>query len=601
MTMYPKLPDGPSSLGTAQVREQRVAGGDYQFSQRDSITQARVSGEFSRVNVQQIGYLTYGYPKTTTKQAGYSVQRIKQTALPWLAPLYEVTDFALAPISTFVKSVRASYAESYDITYTYTFDVPLPGGGTSSLSRSEEFSVRRRRFEVNRYNKWGGKKFLAALYPATTLPTYPFASEDRPGYPIFEPSIAFAGKVPNEDEGRSVDTLFSAYPIFSETLDMAGRPRNKLNISVIPMVGNKLIAYNLEIHPAAFTDPDAEFAQRMPCVATEHHLGVILRERFYWTEYVTSLDSPDYARKLWLIKATGKDFNALTAYDMTSLFADQLSTEAFWAGPGFRTPSEASTSYDELAAFHMRTVVLPNDVFLLSYFVARIGMFEGYYRVYFDTRIARISLETGSATITYSESREDVGNLFNAGSLIDFLNWPGLVVTDMVHLGEGHVIAKLADGVRPLYFDGADDVGGFRTEPGTEALTFIRSIDGGLNWFEFTPSGFDADLELGKFGDLTVIEPRLSGEHGVITVNSWRPDTNSYHVYISKNGGNSWERGAKITSTTEFKRMDGLWKDTTGLSNDSNREANTFRHLIGLQDIVQDLALPERYTDKSND
>lgn len=601
MTMYPKLPDGPSSLGTAEVRAQRVAGGDYQVSQRDSITQTRVSGEFSRVNVQTIGFLTYGYPKTTTKQAAYSVQRIKQTGLPWVSTQDEVTGFALAPLSTFAKAMRVSYAEADDITYTYTFDVPQPGGGTLPQSRSEEFSVRRRQFDLSLYNRWGGKKYLATLYPATTLPLYPLASGDRPGYPIFEPSIAYAGKVYNEDEERAVETLFSAYPMFSARVDMAGRPRNMLNIAVIPMVALKRIAYNLQIAPGAFTDPDAEFAQHMPCIATENHLGVILRERFYWTQYVTSLDAPDFARKLWLIKATDKDFNALTAFDLTAMFADQLSTEAFWAGPGFRTPNEVTSAYDELAAFHMKTVALPGDAFLLSYFVARIGTFEGSYQVYYDTRIARINMDSGAATITYNESREDIGNLFNSTSLLDFLNWPGLVVTDMVHLGEGHVIAKLADGLRPLSFSGASGAGGFRTEPGTENLTFIRSTDSGSNWFEFTPFGFDAALELGNFGDITVIEPRRDGDHGVITVNSWRPGTSTYHVYISKNGGDSWERGAKITAPTEFRRMDGIWRDTTGLSNDSLREGSTFRHLIGLQNTVTDLTIPDRYTDKTDD
>ena len=352
----------------------------------------------------------------------------------------------------------------------------------------------------------------------------------------------------------------------------------------------------------AFADADAEFAQYMPCIATENHLAVLMRERFYWTEFSGVSDPRDYARKFWMLKVDGKNFSTLQVFDLTALFDGQLSDELFWSFADFYFPRSYYTHIDEMAAQQMRTVALPENVFLVSYFVMKIGVIEGAYQAHHVVRIARIDLSAGASfSITYDEPTVALGELFDTSAL-PLLSWPGLFVSQMVHLGEGHVIAKLGGGLQPSKKAYAEaDAEHLNVVPGEEPLTFLRSTNGGLSWAGFTPIGFDAPLELGKMGDIEVMQPRKDDEPGVIAVNSWRPETNSYHVYISKDDGATWTRKAKISTAPVFKRMDGTWADTLGLVLDGRKDENTFTQLIPTGGAVVDVTIRERYTDKSND
>jgi len=595
MDLYPKLPDGPSPVGTAQVRAQRGAGGDWQFSQRNSTTKTRVSGEFSRVNIEQLGFLTYGYPKSDIQQ-GRTVTRYQLPAQPIPAPKTEISDAAPTPGATYFGGILQDYSQFDTFAYTYTFDAEVLGGGTEEQAQEIDYRIMRRHVQIARFNQWGGHKVLADVFPATTLHLYDgFTSADAQLFPVFSPCMAFAGKIPSTVSDAHVNAVFCAYPRFSERVDTAGRPRNDPSVTVVQL---GQVAYNFAIASEVFADPDVEFAQYMPCIATENHLAVLMRERFYWTEYSGALDPRDYSRKFWMLRAINKNFSTLEVLDLTALFDGQLSNETFWSTADFYYPAAWFTHIDELAAQHMRTVALPNNVFLLSYFVMKAGTIEGTYQTHHDIRIARIDMSAGvTASITYDEPTVRMGELFDSPSLPS-LFWPGLFVSCMVHLGENYVLAKLGHGLQPsakAYSEA--DATHLTVTPGEEPLTFIRSTDGGLTWSDITPTGFDADLELGKFGDFTAIEPRKDGEPGVVAVNSWRAETSSYHVYVSKDDGLTWTRQSKIITAETFRRMDGTWRDTRGLVLDGAKDLNTFRHLIPTSGLL-DVTIPDRYTDK---
>lgn len=603
-TGYPKLPNGPSAKGAAEVRNLRSQGGEFQVTRRVGV-ESRLSDDFSRVKTRPGGYITHGYLKDGDKQKTYSATTYEPPCvamIPWIPVKREIINPAPVESGFYAAAFTVGDYEQTDYEeLTYTLTKPAMGGGTVTVNRTVPCWTIRRKAVIARVNYWGKIGSGVEVSIGTTMADY----LGRPAFPVFSPWLAYAGKATVATADEPMATLFCACPTLSSRVDQQGRKRNDISFNVLPY---KADAYTIPINPASFAHADAEFAQMMPAIATENHAAVFLREKPYWVNFVDVSDPPDATRKLWMLRVSGKDFGSISAYDLTPTLCDgQIDRATTLTDGSIFTPPDLINSYiDELMAFHMRLCALPNNVVLVSYFVGLVDdlplprppgdlTVNGYQ---YQIRIARIDLTSGAmAEVTYEEPAKSpfVFNPATTAYIVPF--YPGALVTGMTHIGEGRVIAKIAEGLQPVKRAWEEvDQPFLIKEPGTESIRFIMSNNSGLTWFPITPSGFDGAMELGKMGDITVHRPRVDDKPATMIVNAWSASVGAYYSYVSKDDGLTWKRAGKIAKPDDFQRMDGVWRDVGGFGMDSWGGDATFKNLLPpTGQRFPDMTIPNRF------
>lgn len=598
-TQWPKLPTGPSSPGSAKVRMLNRAGGKWQTSRPTVGTVAKRSGDFRRVTTSGDGYLSFGY--TGTKQSAFTSTTLEPPCLsfrPWLSKGVEVGDVAQLGRGLFVMSHAFGYVTSSLQTYVYTDGISPRSADVVTLENSVAF------IQYNYYAK-SPENYVVTV--GTTMPTY---IDDQPIMGIVPPCVCFLGSVDVATGDDPVDAVMSAYPVLSSRVDQQGRKRNDIEVSVMP--SGAPAAYSFTIDPTSFADSKVEFAQYMPSIATENHAVVFAKERHYDIKPggVVAGDEYAYPRKLWALKFVDKDLSAITAHDLTSVLLDEQATSAgftLWA-PWFYT-----THHDECMAFHMRTVALPNNTVLLSYYyfiedqaavadplpLPEIGSSEGLVNRQAYCCIAKINLASMTASVTYKVPCY-IKWIFNPADVAFLIpDFPQLVIGGMTHIGEGEVIAKIVDGLQPPKSSWDEASGNALLKvPGTETLRFLRSIDAGATWTEFSPLGLPEPFEHGRFGDITVHKPKTADKPAVLMVNAWTGT--AYRTYVSKDSGATWKKAGVIASSSTFRRLDGIWRATSGLFLPSKKDTGSFRHLLdgANGELLADRTIPDRFTYK---
>jgi hypothetical protein len=605
---YPKLPNGPSAKGASEVRGLQAGGGEFQVTRRSDV-ESRLSDDFSRVKQKAGGYITYGYPNGE-KQNTYSATTYDPPCvamIPWLPFNKGATE-----IVECANIGRGRYAatngifpyvqlDMLSLNYIYT-DLGL-GDVEYNRARDTDVWVMRRKVRTFKFNYYGMPFDVAEIEVGVTMPSY--AAANGPVLPVLNPVVAHAGQA--KVSGEPTVAQFFASSTLSARVDRMNRPRNDPTINVILPDGAVIQTF---LSPASFTSADAEFCQSMPAIATENHAAFFLRERYYWECDRYDDPLPDTTRKLWLVRIAGKDFSLLTAHDLTFLFDGERERSLLDNKTGdpdrfLIAPGEAITTYyDEMVAMQMRVCALPGDVVLLSYFVTtdddplppESASLTEYTGRQFYMRIARVNIASATASISYEEPTQSYDLLSEVSTTI-LPDYPAEFITQMVHIGDGRVIAKVAGGLQPLKENWDEATQAIlRKEPGTEAVRFIHSIDGGVSFSSFSPTGFEGDVQLGRIGDITVHRPRVDDKPAVLIVNAWSESAKTYYSYVSKDEGFTWKRAGKIAKPEKFMRMDGVWRGTGGFGFNTQRGQATFKNLLPPERVkFPDMTIPNRF------
>lgn len=593
---WPKLPKGPSAAGSSKVRMLNRSGGAWQTSRPTTSTVAKRSGDFRRVIKSREGYLTFGY--TGEKQSAYTSTTVEPPCLsftPWLTKDVEVGDVAQVGSGKFVMSHAFVYETNDRQTYTYT---------DGAFTRTSVMYTLENSVALIMYNYYAKSPENFVVTVGTTMPE--FITDPIMG--IVPPCVSFLGNVDVATGEDPTEAVMAVYPVLSARADQEGRPRNDIQVAVMPI--GAPVPYWFTIDPASFADADVEFAQYMPSIATENHAVMFVRERHYDIKASAS-NQYDYPRKLWALKVNDKNLDTISAHDLTTvLLEDQVTS----AGFDFWEPWFYNIHPDESMAFQMRCVALPNNIVLLSYFyftedqafvvdplpLPPLSGSEGLMDRQAYCCIAKIDLATMVHTVTFKEACY-VRWLFDPSDVTTIIpDFPMLVVGGMTHIGEGEVIAKLAEGLQPpkSAWDEASGNALLRV-PGEEPVRFLRSVDAGSTWTEFTPAGLPLPLEHGKFGDITVHKPKTADKPATLMVNAWTGT--AYKTYISKDSGATWKAAGVITKSSLFRRLDGIWRATSGLFLESSKDTGSFRHLLdGASGYkLADRTIPDRFTYKA--
>lgn len=137
------------------------------------------------------------------------------------------------------------------------------------------------------------------------------------------------------------------------------------------------------------------------------------------------------------------------------------------------------------------------------------------------------------------------------------------VFRDMTYCGNGVVIAKIRAGTRD-YFDTAL-FPAFPDRGGGAPLTWnlARSMDYGVTWACVPKNGIPAapGSDARYIGRFCVVKKATGNPAGgqnpaTILMTCWEDATSAYYVYVSRDNGDSWNKGALITKSDEFQPMD---------------------------------------------
>jgi hypothetical protein len=202
--------------------------------------------------------------------------------------------------------------------------------------------------------------------------------------------------------------------------------------------------------------------------------------------------------------------------------------------------------------------------------------FMAMYVVMMDNDEALIAFPRKTAAGTYGSRVVKLSGL-TATTVYD--GAPGALVpypASLVFAGDNTIVMK-----RNLGYDGIN----YDTD-------FLVSFNRGDTWDTYTPTGLDAPLKNQYFGDLKVdMAANGRGRAARILMTGWNPSDLSYYVYSTVNYGLSWTRGAKITESDVFRRVD------TTISGDGGgnfRTLNIFSTPNSPRTV--DVSVPKRYT-----
>ena len=537
MKLYPKQLFGPSSLGTGQARALAARGGDYQWSQRDSSTVVRQQGEFQRVLVSGAEYAASGFVRAdryrTTAGQRYFTPFLPS---PELGP---VTYLGQGEYFARVRDPDASGTVGQVHNYT------VWAGETQLFSTT----VRTNAIGVTLRSFYGLRRTLG-------VQTLRFSRANAvPLGTIFQlaPALTFIS-------ARGDKTAMFAALTDQGRIDSSGRPLFDPSFFFWRKTG---VSDGFALTAGAFTRPNAEFCEFMPSFEVGGSTYTLLAERFFFPGPTSP--TTNYAPRYFMFVAPDNDYDLLSALDATTaLFPNDFIPTPTPAGTPAGSPERYGVNDGALrdgllgnTMALMRAVTLPGGVALLFY--PHFTRTAGVQR--WATRVARVTNSPFGITLV----REQLGA---AGSLS-----LARYVQSAVHLGNGAVLVKTV-----LGFNGA----GF-------AVQFERSYDAGVTWEVLPPTGFSVPAQNQFFGDLVVHRARTADDFGIVLITAWDVDSQSYHVYESKDDGASWSRKGRVARPDVFRRVDTMIAGDGG---------ENFQTLYPGPDPAReaDVTLPGRYT-----
>lgn len=559
----PKLLTGPSPIGAGQARALELRGGSFQWSQRDANTVVKKQGEFRKVIVSGGGYLARGNVKATPDDFDEPLSVSGMSgALPYQLPFLPGSWQPAVPLGQdqYMAANRVANTSQQLITTEYAAHPPS-GSNDGIVAYSSLLS----RFDslVWRGTPRGVSNFLGGVSYAHTRALNIGGAGPLGGWVI--PTSAHLTYV-STAAGKTAMVPFLAD--LGRT-DSEGRVLPDLVLSTWSYGGQDPQSYAYSA--SSFTRANAEFSGYIGSpFAMRERSGLFLGEYFF----APGLSgSPAASPKVWLAFATGHNYSALSFVDVTALMFDGMPLPPVRGFTGetwtWYAPDDGNAYNARLATTLglMRAAVLPNNILLVAYAVAT-GSTSASDVAQWACRIARIDFTgLGSISITMDELSTTASRD------------PHYVIEDIVHIGEGQVIAKRVD-----YLGAVQNSG--------RAVTFLRSVDAGLTWSEFMPTGLDANLSDNQhFGRITVHQPRSSGAHGTLLMPSWYPADSAYHAYESKDGGASWVRKGRMARTAGFPAMNTYYGGELA-------GALSFALLTPSGDLARavDVTIPDRYT-----
>lgn len=533
MSSYPKLPLGPSSLGTAQVRALRSTGGDWQNTQRDANTRALVQGEFSRVIVDGIEYVSDGRIKPAIRRA-FGTFRFIQPFVPVATPQGGINTGR----GVYFGSRRTAVLGGGLAEVVYE-PVPL----TSITYRYREYSSS---VAVARGSFYGGFKEIAFYNHWQQYAEAGIGVGENPGFVVGIAPLSFAQYVETPSGER---VLLAPALINDGRVDVKGRVLEDLAVNTVRAKGESTaVSYST----SSFTRPDAEFSPFIHIVSTGGASFLLLAEKFFWAEPV--IGETVYVPKFFLFILPGNNAAAPVPMNATGLFPGaKMPTTSFTGLTEYWSPNAGIPYNRDLNTMMgiMLSVVLPENRFLL------------FTRQLCDDDIWHLRI----ARIVWGGGGSATGAL-----IVDIADPVEPFIQSAVHLGEGWVLAKRVDGFLDTDLP----------------VSLMRSTDGGLTWSTFIPAGFSAPLLNQFFGDLIVHRARMDGEPGIVLMPAWDAVSEAYHVWASEDDGATWERRGRIHKPDEFRRVDSMAEGDGG---------DNFARLTPGPNPTRpvDVTLPERY------
>lgn len=526
----PKLLTGPSPIGAGQARALEHRGGDFQWAQRDANTVVKKQGDFRKVITSGGGYLTRG----EVAPDELSVRELQSFAgmsgaLPYQLPFMPGSWSPAVPIGQdqYMAANRTAGGIQALIDTNYTVHPPVDDDDGIEIFRSF----------LSRFNSfvWHGtprglSSYLGFVDYAHTRPLNLGGAGSNDGWhiPTYAP-LVFVKRM----AGPPADKV-CLVPFLADLgrTDGQGRLLPDLVVSTWTHRGE---AQSYPYAAASFTRANAEFSGVIGGL-----FAMPARSGFFVGEYFFApglSGSPSANPRVWLFAAEDHDYSAPGVIDVTDIiFGGMLLPQPrsylgeSWTWHGV-DDGNAFGSRLALSLTLMKAIVLPDDVLLVAVPVATESLLAPDV-VQWACRMARIDFSgLGSVDLVMNEVAPTAERD------------PGKVIDDMVHLGEGWVLAKQTD------------YGGGGNSPGGMPVSFLRSVDGGQTWAEILPTGFEGYFENQSFGRFTVHKSRAAGEHGVVLMTSWNPAAGAYHVYESRDSGSTWLRKGRVAKTASFQSL----------------------------------------------
>ena len=535
---YPRQPTGPSGFGGSGVRDLQRNGPQFQKTRPSVDTLSVKSGDFFRVVIESDpDYITSGIDGDLVIR---DTLRYQQS---FKKPLTNSIRFPISLGGGVYADVWSSIVDGTESEFDddFTYEV-WPG-----LSQTVSFRGVTYQHEV-RFGGYYSRGSLLSDYNGF------YRIQPMPGQSFYRKvtdEIANYGKRPGI--GSSAVGVATA---FTGRADTVGRELH--DIAVYRMNKNADNDTYLFV-PSTFTREHAEFWPIEILLVLKDYTVVLFAETFFRPGPYDP--GEDYRPKFWIARCTNDAaFGTFTFIDVT---------ESAFSGARIPSPSSPPDQYFSALSGRQYNTDL-SFTLLTAQGAAATGNNEFVvpYTQRTDTgwrqRVVHFAAgPTLTPTIVY-ESAEDPSR--NAIPM-----WQSIV-----HLGDGKVLAKI---IGPGGVDGIN-----------RAVTFRLSLNGGLTWGpEFSPVGFDSPLVNQYLGAFTV--DRV-GENTVVLVNSWNPATQTYHVYESKDLGQTWARKGKIYKPTEFRRIDSVVAEDGG---------GNFQNLLPGPSRTRppDISLPDRYKDRT--
>lgn len=511
MTFYPKQPFGPSAPGAAGVRALDIAGGGaFQRKWTDTSTRALLQGDFRKVITGAFKYIASGYIENALTLKYVAAVVHQAPFVPWLR-----IRAAISLGAGVYAGLRTQTTFPPRVSYNYE---PLPG-----VVQAVEFA-REAVFTTMRYATFYGGLTERGGLPRHTTTLY---SPGSGGINFPGAALSFVGNI----NGEKVTQV--ALAVLNGRQDASGRPIEDM---VWAHFFSKKPAEAYVLDTALFTRSDAWFSPWVRLVAVGTRSAIIFYENFFAPGPVEA--GRNYQPKFWMAVAPGNDLTNVQTYDITTSVYDNnflpaptpAGVDAFGAPfPAHYLPSAGNLRNvrADIGSSGANHIVTTGSKFLLTFLQHCNGATPETPRWHFKTVV--IDLETIAVNVT-------LDHVFGPSDELYYF-------ADMIHLGEGWVLAKKVLKSPDNPSDNID-------------IEFVRSTNGGETWTTIAPTGFGAPLKNRFFGGFTIDKARVDNEPGVVLLNAWDIDEAAPYVWESKDDGNTWVRRGRIAKPVAPFRMD---------------------------------------------
>lgn len=570
---YPKLPDGPSSVGSAAIRALQNTGNDFQ-TRRGVGYVARLKDGFSRVEtvggpIYTVAGDIYANPVVPHQTGDYRQQwRVSKLAYGEIS-----LDFGYAAGKIYNGTTALS-----NVTPFYPVPNPNPArppGGAQVLQRRE-------------YSRWliriANKAEIGGFYPGFnfyTLVPDRASTSYSPGNRSRVPDIGYLGRL--KVSGEPDIGVISAYLTPRTRTDVVGKVMLDLAVIRVYRDAAPVITY-----------PEMPIAAReyMPprIITSSSAVYMIVFEWANASWYGPRDLTRDYRPPVWLMKSVdhGESWTFKNIHSELVGGCDLIRQNlGFWVEPSpdtqpYNTEAGFYSRIDQPLAADGKATFTDSARFSYSFIAIEYTPSTPPRRDYYPFEAypfypgdpdspqfsAYNSMATYSASLMAIVMTEDDGLVLMFPYLYGYfaLAWrfrvvritgSGTTATVMfdsgnssfryhqsaVYGGKGSIIAKRLDN-----YDGRNPIT-------TANVSFDYSNDYGATWTNVVPAGLPSPLKSPNYGDLYVETPATDTKPARILLPCYDITKGAYFAYITTDNGASWKKGSRIAESA-FKRMD---------------------------------------------